>query len=187
MLREVWQIPNLITIARILLSPILIVVFDNIPLVFAFGFFVAMTDFLDGWIARQYNLRSKLGELLDPIADKLLVLMFLIAVMTRGLLQSWMLGAMLFRDIYLLLAYPVFHYFVRVPGREYRFAARFPGKLVTVIQFLCAALLILAPREVWQASQTWWNWNFWPFLLLYPLSLWASLDYTVFLIRSSRT
>ena len=72
------KIPNILTIGRILVAPILIVVFyfpGELSDWLACIIFViaAFTDYLDGFFARLYKLQSKFGELLDPIADKVLV------------------------------------------------------------------------------------------------------------------
>ena len=72
------KIPNILTIGRILIAPILIVVFyfpGELSDWLACIIFViaAFTDYLDGFFARLYKLQSKFGELLDPIADKVLV------------------------------------------------------------------------------------------------------------------
>lgn len=76
-------IPNLLTVSRILLLPVLLWAFLSgkgtfIPWVlFAL---LAVTDFLDGYLARRWKVQSKLGEFLDPVADKLLVCMMLILI-----------------------------------------------------------------------------------------------------------
>ena len=72
------KIPNILTIGRILIAPILIVVFyfpGELSDWLSCAIFViaAFTDYLDGFFARLYKLQSKFGELLDPIADKVLV------------------------------------------------------------------------------------------------------------------
>ena len=73
---------NFITIARILLAPIILVflIFGNY-LVCVFLFFLAgLTDYYDGYLARKYNAESELGEILDPIADKILIVFILIGL-----------------------------------------------------------------------------------------------------------
>ncbi len=75
---EVWNLPNALTLLRIFLVPFLVVVlltkFTGREFV-GLGIFLvaAITDFFDGWLARRRNQTTKLGALLDPIADKLLM------------------------------------------------------------------------------------------------------------------
>lgn len=75
---EIWNLPNALTLFRIFLVPFLVVVlltkFSGREFV-GLGIFLvaAVTDFLDGWVARRRNQTTRLGALLDPIADKLLM------------------------------------------------------------------------------------------------------------------
>ena len=75
---QVWNLPNGLTLFRIFLVPFLVVVlltkFETREFV-GLGIFLlaAITDFFDGWLARRYNQMTRLGALLDPIADKLLM------------------------------------------------------------------------------------------------------------------
>jgi CDP-diacylglycerol---glycerol-3-phosphate 3-phosphatidyltransferase len=75
---EIWNLPNSLTLLRIFMVPFLVVVlltkFDGREFVgLAIFLFAAITDFFDGWIARRRNQTTRLGALLDPIADKLLM------------------------------------------------------------------------------------------------------------------
>lgn len=85
-----WTLPNIITLARICLTPVIALlpfIQGYWPKVTAFVIFLiaAFSDILDGWLARRYNTVSDLGKLLDPIADKLLLFATLIPIfwMTR--------------------------------------------------------------------------------------------------------
>jgi len=84
------NIPNLLTLSRILLIPFLAIFLyfiDNRSndLVCATLFAIAcFTDFLDGYLARTYSIQSKLGALLDPIADKLLVSVVILILVAKG-------------------------------------------------------------------------------------------------------
>ena len=88
------KIPNYLTIGRIIIVPIFVVSFylpgfygDVIP----FGLFViaSFTDFLDGLLARMFKEESKLGELLDPIADKIIVAAALILLVMNGTIKNY--------------------------------------------------------------------------------------------------
>ncbi|MEM7056277.1 MAG: CDP-diacylglycerol--glycerol-3-phosphate 3-phosphatidyltransferase [Pseudomonadota bacterium] len=83
----IWTIPNILTIARILAAPciaLVFLVFDR-PLAdwLALGLFIgaALTDFLDGWLARKLGQISAIGKMLDPIADKAMVVIALALIL----------------------------------------------------------------------------------------------------------
>jgi len=88
------QIPNILTIGRIIIVPIFVLTFfipgffgDLIPF---FLFVIAsFTDYLDGLLARLFKEESKLGELLDPIADKILVAAALILLVMNGVIKNY--------------------------------------------------------------------------------------------------
>jgi|TARA_B110000914_G_scaffold214289_1_gene217006 cardiolipin synthase len=88
------KIPNILTIGRIIIVPIFVLTFfipglfgDLIPL-FLFGI-ASFTDYLDGLLARLFKEESKLGELLDPIADKILVAAALILLVMNGTIKNY--------------------------------------------------------------------------------------------------
>ena len=88
------KIPNYLTIGRIIIVPIFVISFylpgfygDIIP--FALFITASFTDFLDGLLARMYKEESKLGELLDPIADKILVAAALILLVMNGTIKNY--------------------------------------------------------------------------------------------------
>ena len=86
--------PNFLTITRILLSVIttgIIIIFPNKPIyIVSFILFcvAGITDFFDGWYARKNNEVSELGKMLDPIADKILVISILIALMINSIITN---------------------------------------------------------------------------------------------------
>lgn len=73
---KLWTIPNIITMSRILTTPFIGFFIYNSQLNYALGLFTysCLTDFIDGYIARRFNLKSSFGSILDPIADKLLMI-----------------------------------------------------------------------------------------------------------------
>ena len=73
---------NFMTIARMLLAPIILVslIFSNYLICVLLFFLAGLTDYFDGYLARKYDAESELGEILDPIADKILVVFILIGL-----------------------------------------------------------------------------------------------------------
>ena len=71
---------NFITVARIFLAPIILIflIFENYLICLLLFFLAGLTDYFDGYLARKYNAESQIGEILDPIADKILIVFILI-------------------------------------------------------------------------------------------------------------
>ena len=103
------NLPNVLTISRIvLLAPLLIMIYlpnDQLNLISVVLFIlIALTDFFDGFFARRQNITSEFGKMLDPIADKLLVVGVLIVLMIKGTIEDLsILPALLiiFREIFM--------------------------------------------------------------------------------------
>lgn len=99
------NIPNSLTLARIALMPVLIMCFErdpNLPNMIAtvIVLIAALTDLVDGYIARHWNQKSILGAVLDPIADKLVVLISSLLVLMRyqDTLMLWLIMLLLSRE-----------------------------------------------------------------------------------------
>lgn len=98
------DLPNQLTLFRIAVIPVLLFLypldFRSLRLFCALLLaFAAMTDWLDGFIARRYQAESKTGALLDPIADKMLTCAALILITRSGALWAWMSGLLLCREV----------------------------------------------------------------------------------------
>ncbi|MDH5526846.1 MAG: CDP-diacylglycerol--glycerol-3-phosphate 3-phosphatidyltransferase [Nitrospirota bacterium] len=98
------HIPNIITLARIALIPVFVVLAQRpdpwIDFYAALVFLVAaLTDLLDGYLARKHGLVTPLGKLLDPIADKLLILSGLIMLVERDLAAAWIVIVIVGREM----------------------------------------------------------------------------------------
>ena len=83
---------NFMTISRMLLAPVIFafLIFNNYLICIILFFFAGLTDYLDGFLARKYNAESQLGEILDPIADKILIVFLLIGLSVQ--LNSFLIG-----------------------------------------------------------------------------------------------
>lgn len=83
------NIPNILTVFRLILAPVFVVVFfsgmDNAHTLALIVYIVAsFTDFLDGYMARRYNLITELGKVLDPFADKVMLITVLVSLYIWG-------------------------------------------------------------------------------------------------------
>jgi cardiolipin synthase len=97
-----WTIPNALSAMRLLGVPVffwLIVGPQNDGLALTILIISSFTDWLDGYLARKLNQFSRLGELLDPLADRLYVLAALAALFIRDLLPLWVVVALILRDV----------------------------------------------------------------------------------------
>src|SRR5512145_2251905 len=98
------NLPNLLTLARVAVIPLLVMLMlsDSREAGFwaaaLFGA-AAVTDFIDGWLARKWGVVTVLGKFLDPLADKLIVLAALIMLIPHGRVPAWAVFALLAREI----------------------------------------------------------------------------------------
>lgn len=102
--------------------------------------FAASTDFIDGQIARRTNTISEFGKLVDPLADRLLVISVLIALMWRDFLPIWMGVLIVARDVLMLAGAPL----VGIKDKEVRekMAVHWTGKAATASLFTAICLFI---------------------------------------------
>lgn len=136
------NIPNMITVFRIILVPFFLYIFhsniENKILYAGIIFIVAgISDILDGQIARRYNLSTKLGTILDPFADKIMSFAILYSFAVAKLIPPWILVPLVIKEIVMILGGGVlyiFHEKYAVPANKF-------GKLAT-ISFYAAILSI---------------------------------------------
>lgn len=100
-------IPNLLTLARIGMVPWLVVLLQNQQFALSLIVFVVagLTDALDGFIAKRFNAQTYLGSLLDPLADKGLLVSSYIMLSVLGLIPFWLMVAVVFRDVIIVGGY----------------------------------------------------------------------------------
>jgi len=103
-LSRTLNIPNILTLARMLAVPVIVVLMTyptRLDCFFATILFViaSLTDYMDGYLARKFNQVSTLGKFLDPLADKLLISSSLIMTASLGLVPGWMVVIIVVREI----------------------------------------------------------------------------------------
>jgi len=98
------QIPNAITILRLILVPVLILLLRDGEFGYALAVFTlaGLSDGLDGYLARKYHLQSELGGFLDPVADKVLMVSAYISLSLLGLLPIWLVLLVVARDFLII-------------------------------------------------------------------------------------
>ena len=105
------NIPNLITILRILLIPVFIILllYNHFSWALAVFAFCGVTDGLDGFIARNSNQRTVLGTYLDPMADKLLLISGFVTLSFLKIIPLWITIVLVSRDLILLIGTLILH------------------------------------------------------------------------------
>jgi CDP-diacylglycerol---glycerol-3-phosphate 3-phosphatidyltransferase len=164
-------LPDQLTVARALAVPVVIVLFawdfDGHDYWATAVFALAMaTDQVDGWLARRRNQTSALGSLLDPIADKVLVMATLAMLVGAGVAPAWMVAAILARE------FLVSGLRLAAIERGVVIAASELAKVKTWAQALAAIVAGLAAAGAWSDDVAWWA------LLVAVILTWASgIDY----------
>lgn len=139
------SLPNLISFSRFLLAAGFVL--WDAPIARAvIATAAAASDFLDGWIARRVNAASRWGALVDPIADRMFVLVAVAVMLFDGLLSTGAYFVLISRDLATAVGFLVAR---AVPWlRPVEFRARWMGKVATGLQFLAILAALLAPRAL---------------------------------------
>lgn len=169
-LDTIFTVPNLISFIRLCMAPVYLLLLsrgENAAAAILFGI-AASTDFVDGQIARRTHAVSKLGQLLDPAVDRVLMITAVFGLMLVGRLPVWIVVVVLLRDLLLLIggAFLLQRYNVRV-------AVIYPGKFATTFLFVGFAGLLLNVPQVaglgvcdiaWLPglNSLTWSWGIWP-------------------------
>ena len=132
------NIPIIITFSRILLIPIFILVVSTKPLLGTIIFLLAiLTDIFDGYIARKSKQVTKLGMLLDPLADKLLTISALIVLVDMGFIEAWIAIVIIARE------FIVTGLRIVALSKDIIIPAEMGGKIKTTAQFVSIVILLL--------------------------------------------
>lgn len=136
------QIPNLLTVLRIvLILPFAYAVYQSHYLNALIIFFIAgLSDGVDGFLARQFNWKSRFGAIADPLADKLLLITAYVMLMWTNQLPLWLLLLILGRDLFIVIGALLYHYLVS----HYEVKPSIFGKACTLIQIVYVLALIIS-------------------------------------------
>ena len=149
------NLPNVLTLSRFLWAIIFMILLHQNSLrstiLAAVVFTVAaVTDFLDGYIAKKKGLITDFGKIMDPVADKFLILAAFIVFVQMGVLQAWMVVLIFIREVAVTVSR------VARLRRGQVIAAEKAGKIKTVFQILCISIvLIFLILEKSSLAQNW--------------------------------
>lgn len=172
-MRSIATIPNLLTIARLILAPFIFTAIVNTrhDRALVLFFLAAITDSLDGLIARRMNQGTKIGAYLDPVADKILLGGVYLSLAIVGSVPFWLVVVIFGRDLFLLSTSGIALLFTGF--RQFRPSVW--GKASTFVQIACAiawmaqnalhrpSLHALAQALIWPAA---------------ALTIWSGLHYS---------
>lgn len=134
------NLPNLLTICRFLLIPAYVVLFMNDYHGYAFLIIMVAgaTDILDGYLARSRGQVTQIGTMLDPLADKTMMIVVMLTLLIKGMIPWQAAAVLFFRDIGMIASSAFFHFRgkVTVPANSL-------GKLTTVFYYVVLLLVFL--------------------------------------------
>jgi cardiolipin synthase len=138
-------LPNIISSSRVLLAAAFVAAGDANARLGLVGI-AGLTDFLDGWVARRGRWTSRLGALIDPIADRVFVLVAVSTFVYIGTLSWFGFFVMLSRDVMTAIGFFVARIIPWLQTVEFK--ARMSGKVVTTLQLITFAMLLRMPKLV---------------------------------------
>lgn len=142
------NIPNILTIIRMVLIPFFVFLFfseipNNLTFAFIVFFIAGLTDVLDGYIARKYDMVSDIGKVLDPLADKMMLISVLICLASTNLVPLWILMIMMLKELVMVYG-GVYLYFSKVPviipSNQY-------GKIGTLLFYFAITMVLLKVND----------------------------------------
>ncbi len=149
---RIFTVPNLLTIFRMVLVPVFVtlLVYQRFVLALAAFITAGITDGLDGLLARRFDQRSQLGTILDPIADKLMLVTAFVVLSMRGVFPQpvpshlpipfWVTVAVISRDVFIVVGAAAINIMTGFRG----FRPSWLGKLNTTVQIIAIAIIMLA-------------------------------------------
>lgn len=165
-------LPNIISSSRLALA-VGFVAIDAVAVRLALIGIASFTDFLDGWLARRNRLQTKVGALIDPIADRFFVLAVVVSYVLGAHLSVLQAIGIMFRDVMSVVGWFVARNVSWL--RAIPFKARLLGKIVTVAQLITFLIVLLAPQ-----------WTNRAVIVVFSIGVLATIDYTLMLWRNRR-
>lgn len=139
------NVPNILTLVRLLLTPLFVILLLRDQLVPALLVFTlaGITDGLDGLIARWFNQRTVLGAYLDPIADKVLLVSAFVCLAILEIIPAWLSVIVLSREILIVIGIAI----LTMTEKRYRIRPSLVSKCTTVAQIVVVIVALLVPAS----------------------------------------
>ena len=152
------NIPNILTIIRILLIPFILdaIYKGNYILGIVLFTISGITDVLDGFIARKFNLISNFGKLIDPLADKLTQIAVLMALVYTKIIPLWILVIVIVKELIMVIGASFLY------GKDLVVSSKWYGKVATVLFYLAIASSLLIRQ---------FNFNYYFDIIIYYMAL----------------
>jgi CDP-diacylglycerol---glycerol-3-phosphate 3-phosphatidyltransferase len=187
--------PNLLTVSRILLSPVfmVLIIFESFywRLAATIVFIIAaLTDLADGYLARRWGMNSGFGRFMDPLADKILVSTAFLSFVTLGYARGWMVMIIIAREFLItgLRSVAAYRGMVIAPSilAKWKTVSQMVAIAVILLYATLDPLLSISPKGipnslVWIMPITCWQCNLFDVILFVPLilTIWTGIDYLI--------
>lgn len=145
--KEIWTIPNLLSLFRLLLIPVYVYIYlnagDNVVNYYIAAAILAvscLTDMIDGQIARRFHMITNLGKILDPLADKVTQFTLILCLAIRFPVIWYMVGLFFVKELFQLIA----GFLLLRKGLILK-GAQYTGKISTTVLFISLILMVMIP------------------------------------------
>jgi CDP-diacylglycerol--glycerol-3-phosphate 3-phosphatidyltransferase len=175
---RIWTVPNILSLTRLLLAVVLFVAIERGAQLPAFWLFLlaASTDWIDGWWARRFQQVSRLGRILDPLVDKVIVCGCAVLLAAAGsAIAAWMAVVIVVRELVVTAIR------AEMERTGHDFSAAWSGKIKMVLQ--CAAIALVLAGRAWpglhlagiavDAAATWAAWA------AVVATAWSGIEYII--------
>lgn len=176
---RIFTVPNVLSFIRLALVPVflvLVILGEDVPALLILVV-SSVTDFLDGLLARKLNQVSRLGQLLDPAADRLFIFATLVGLAIRGIVPWWLVAVIVGRDVLLLVLGIILANVGYGPLPVHHL-----GKIATFCLFYALPILMIGqafPAAAWLSAPVGWAFALWGAFLYW----WAGAIYVVETVR----
>ncbi|MEY3677008.1 MAG: hypothetical protein RL351_235 [Actinomycetota bacterium] len=169
MKEQFMTVPNLLSMLRLALVPVFLFLLLNEKYLAAIIVLAlsSLTDYLDGYFARKFNQVTRLGQLLDPAADRLYIFSTLVGLSITGIIPVWLALVIIGRDVVLAIAYPILATYgygplpVHYLGKTGTFALLYAFPLLLMAYIWQPVAFVLEPLAwafaLWGVGLYWWG------------------------------